>query len=257
MSVKTSPAKRDGAVRRILRGESTVEAEARKLRVSTQAIRRFVTLARRGAPTSSAPEEDAGSNGVGGSFDSGSSAPDGSSSPDLGSDRATDTRLARALRSAGADGTGSLGSTPEADEDTENGPPAPPISPEKFLAFVETVRSVGLRIYAGFIGVPTDDPRAVEIFEMSKGERDTLLFWAPEAAEEFGPYLGADNRIGAWTFAGIFVAGLWGATGRLKALKPAPENVDPASVPIGHAPIGTSNGPGVNSRSTLMSPFER
>lgn len=127
--------------------------------------------------------------------------------------------------------------SPDGESDGKDTETPAPLSPEKFLAFAETVRSIGLRIYAGFVGVPTDDPAALAIFDMGKGERETLELWAPEAADYFGKYIGVDGPIGAWTFAGIYIAGLWGATGRLKQLAPKPVEKDFSQVPIGVVPM--------------------
>lgn len=111
------------------------------------------------------------------------------------------------------------------------------MTPAKLLAVAQTFRSLGLHLYAGFAGVDPSSPEAQAIMELSKDEQETLELWAPDAAVYFGPYLGGDDpRVGAWVFAGIYLAGIWGSCGKLKATKVAKENPPPAQVPIGAVP---------------------
>lgn len=229
MSVKTSPGKRDGAVRRILAGESTVENEARKLRISVQAVRRFVTLARKGeeAPKGPLPFRDRGDGNAR------APGPADEGARGLGGSNGSTPRLDRALSSAGI---GEIDDAPTPDGDDEQAP-IPALDGEKLLAFAQTVRSIGLRVYAGFLGVDTNDKRAIEIFDMGEEEKKTLALWAPDAAVYFGPHIAFDGAIGAWTFAGLYVAGMWGATGRIKALAPIVEKPERVQGPTGSAPM--------------------
>jgi transposase-like protein len=228
---RTTKAKRDGAVGRILRGESTVEEEARKLHVQPRALRSWVTMAKNGTRVgrkSLAPEE----------------AGTASDSSAVGSDEgpASSPRLERALRSAELDN----GAESDEDESDPIGGAIPPPDPEELVAFTETVRGQMLKLYAGVVGLSPDDPRVELVLSFTDRERATLKLWAPYAAKYVPVLIGKSEEVGAWIFVGVNVASLWTGMATLRRMAPKKTARDPADrfgTKPPPTPVDLSNGP--------------
>jgi len=195
-------------VDRILRGESDIVAEARRLKVKPAAVKGWVTMARNG--TSMGRKKSAEAPGDSSRTDAPRSDADGPS---------TSARLERALRSSSGDG-------PAPDEDADAEPlegSIPPPDPEALVAFTETVRRQALKMYAGVVGANPDDERVARVFEFTEDERRTLLLWAPYAAKYVPVLVGKSDEVGAWIYVGVNIASLWTGMAALRRLAPRKE----------------------------------
>lgn len=218
--VRTSKAKRDGAVQRIRRGETTIEAEARKLKVQPRAVKAWVTMAKRGTK---AGRPKSGDRHV-------AREPLAHEATDSAAPRGS--RLRSALAAAGLEDGEPIDD--DRDDDAIDGPPidglassvAPP-TPEQLVAMTETIRGMGLRIYAGIVRVDTKDPRAAALFSLTKDERETLMVWAPWACRYVPALVSNSEQVGAWIYVGITAASLWTAMGELRTIAKVERARDP------------------------------
>lgn len=230
MKLRTTKAQRDGAVQRIRGKQSTVEAEARKLKVKPSAVRAWVTMAKRGTRQGRKSDAERLARAVdrrGG--------PEAEPASPVGSGR-----LEAAFRAAGVEEEHGDelegGGDGEASSSTFQ---APAPSPDELVAVCETMRGLGLRIYCGVAGIDERNEEAERLFTFTDRERETLKVWAPFAAEYVPALLSNSREVGACIFLGINVASLWSAMRRLRAMAPKPEARKPGD-PFGAAAKGPS-----------------
>jgi len=203
--LKTSKAKRDRAAALILRGESTIEDQARRLHVQPRAVKAWVTMAKNGTRQGRKGRAELEAAGEEPSFERSEST----------------ARLDSALRSAELEGGAANGDEePESSSAPESD--IPPPDPATLVAFTETIRGQALKMYAGVVGVDPLDPRAASVFTLSDEERNTLLLWAPYAAKYVPVLVGRSDEVGAWMYVGATVANLWTAMATLRRLAPKP-----------------------------------
>ena len=203
---KTDKAKREAAVERVLAGHSTITREALRLHVSKQAVAGWVTSARKNR---SDPLDQ-------GMREKNTDAP--SSSSDVHGARAE--RLKRARQSAGIDGPPEDGSeqggTFSGTDDDSASIPAP--SPEELVALCETFRALGMRTYAGILGVDLEDPRVVATFTFTEGEKIALRMSAPYATKYVPALIGESDVAGAIAFVGVLTLSMVNASAAIRAV---------------------------------------
>lgn len=189
---KTTRAKRAAAVERITTGQSTVEIEAAKLRVSPGAIRRFLAEAKKTAliPSSTTAPQDDDADGP---------------SPDLD----------RALKSAGAAGvpeSGDLGSAAS----PAPAPSAP--SPEELVEFAAIFQTELLTGYGSLIGLDMARPDIAAAIAMPETKKKSLRFLAPFAAAKAPEVAQKIGDVAAWGFVGLYALGMLGSFRALAAI---------------------------------------
>lgn len=208
--IKTTKARRSGAVSRIIAGSSTAEEEARRLHVTTSAVRAWVTMAKRGTRAGRKKKRE------------GSKLERELNRPidDRDEREPRSGRLERALRSAELEDGAGVSEEDSRVEEASTSSAVPPPDPAALVAFTETLRGQALKIYAGVVGVDVTDPRAVDVFTFTQDERRTLELWAPYAAKYVPVLIGQSEEVGAWIFVGVNVASLWTGMAHLRRLAP-------------------------------------
>jgi hypothetical protein len=222
---KTDPEKREAAVERILGGLSTIGREALRLRVSKQAVAGWVTAARK----KKADPLDAGM-------------PDQVPAGPFPSDDVTgknEERLRRARKSAGIGGVlaGAPSVGESTDEEETSSIPAP--SPDELVALCETIRALGLRTYAGILGVDVSDKRVEAVFAMSEAEKTALRMAAPYAAKYVPALVGHSDASGAVVFVAIFALSIVSSSAVIREVAREAKAVEEAR-PAEGSPVGSS-----------------
>jgi hypothetical protein len=193
---KTTQVRREAAADRIIRGESTVVAEARKLRVSPRAIAQFVTYRKKGTRPGRHPPPDR-------TVEADHQDPSGA--------------LARALASAGIGD--SSDDDPTRGGSDEDGEPIPAPSPDQVLAIAETIRSQMLRLYAGVVGLDPTDARVLAVLSLSEAERSTWAIWAPYVVKALPALLAHADEWGGYALGGCLVLSTWNGLRTLRAMQ--------------------------------------
>lgn len=186
----TSARRREAAVERVLAGTSTVEKEARALKIKRSAMQKFVTMARRDvAPeTPATPEKTAPL----------VSTPQGGAPTTL-DESARDRALVSAglVSDAGAEGDTQASGQAEV-------APAPAPSPEEIVDATETLLCYGasnaLELWRGKREVPD---KLLEAMFFNKRERGALKLFAPAVAEQYPAVQKAAPWIGIVGFGGV------------------------------------------------------
>lgn len=209
------------ALERILAGRSTPVEEARRLRVSLDAVYAALKIARRRLAAAVNPSPA----GQGGDAVPPPSPiiPDGvGPAPAKDAEKILADAVLGVTGEASGGAAGNENETPPAGEGGAAPPPVPPppsLSPEKFLLFsAEFVLKVSVRLCARSHGVAWEEVRSEA--EFSAEERDSLAFLAPLAAPYFVKIVQSMDKVGALLFGALYIDVLSGRFTAIKAKAP-------------------------------------